>query len=208
MSKSKDPAVRKLLIERAAHMLRTREPITLRSLVAGTGVSTMAVYTHFGDMDGMWRALRQEGFVRLGLRFASVPVTNDPVRDLTALVVAYVDTALGLPDLFNVMFDASVELEDLEAADAVFEFMVAAARRARDQGIVAVGTDPLALATQVWVVGHGLASLVATGPLPPGTLDLGPAMLVALLVGVGAEPTTCRASVEQGWDPAAGGLAT
>ena len=203
MARSKDPAVRTLLVERAAHMLRTREPITLRSLVAGTGVSTMAVYTYFGDMDGVWRALRQEGFVHLGLRFAAVPVSDGPVRDLAALVVAYLDNALTLPDLFRVMFDASFELEDLAAADAVFEFMVAAARRARDQGVVAADVDPLALATQVWAVGHGLASLVATGPLPPETLDLGPAMLVAILVGAGAEPGACRASVEQGWGVAA-----
>ena len=79
---------------RAAHMLRTREPITLRSLVAGTGVSTMAVYTYFGSMDGLWRALRQEGFTRLEARFSTVTITDDPVRDLTALVVAYLRNAL------------------------------------------------------------------------------------------------------------------
>ena len=46
-------------------MLARREPVTLRAVVAGTGVSTMAVYTHFDGMPGLWRAVRQEGFTRL-----------------------------------------------------------------------------------------------------------------------------------------------
>src|SRR5689334_2915927 len=103
MARTKDPAVRTLLVERAAHMLRTREPITLRSLVAGTGVSTMAVYTHFDGMDGLWKALRQEGFTRLAARFALITPTDDPVRDLTALVAAYLRNALEHPDLYRVM---------------------------------------------------------------------------------------------------------
>ena len=53
MARTRDPAVRTLLLERAAHMLRTREPLTLRSLVAGTGVSTMAVYTYFDGMSAV-----------------------------------------------------------------------------------------------------------------------------------------------------------
>jgi len=57
MARTKDPAVRTLLVERAAHMLRTSEPTTLRSLMAGTGVSTMAVYTYFlaYDLPGIMR---------------------------------------------------------------------------------------------------------------------------------------------------------
>src|SRR5688500_833599 len=107
-------------------MLRTREPITLRSLVAGTGASTMAVYTHFGGMDGMWKALRQEGFTRLAGRFATVTTSEDPVQDLAALVASYVGHALEHPDLYRVMFDADFDLEDLGAADATLQHLVLA----------------------------------------------------------------------------------
>ncbi|OZM76672.1 TetR/AcrR family transcriptional regulator [Pseudonocardia sp. MH-G8] len=201
MARTRDPAVRTLLVERAARMLRDREPLTLRSLVAGTGVSTMAVYTHFGGMDGLWMALRQEGFTRLAARFAALATTDDAVRDLTALVAAYLGNALDHPDLYRVMFDASVELEDLTAADATLEYLVQAARRGRDDGRFRRGTDPLELATQSWVTGHGLASLVATGPLPRRTLDGGASMLTALFIGAGDRPDRCRASVERGWPP-------
>jgi AcrR family transcriptional regulator len=199
MARTKDPAIRTLLIERAAHMLRTREPVTLRSLVAGTGVSTMAVYTYFGGMDGMWKALRQEGFTRLAARFATVAASEDPVRDLTALVASYLGNALDHPDLYRVMFDASFDLEDLRAADATLEYLVQAARRARDTGRFRAETDPLDLAIQSWAIGHGLVSLVANGPLPRQTLDHGAPMLTALFVGMGDQPDRCHTSVENGW---------
>ncbi|MGY1845149.1 TetR/AcrR family transcriptional regulator [Modestobacter sp. SYSU DS0875] len=199
MARPKDPAVRTLLIERAAAMLRAREPITLRSLVAGTGVSTMAVYTHFDGMDGLWQALRQEGFTRLGARFATVATTADPVRDLTALSVAYLDHALTHPDLYRVMFDASVDLEDLPAADATLEHLVQAARRGRDAGRFRADVVPLDLAIQSWSIGHGLVSLVATGPLPREILDHGPFLLGALFTACGDNPDRAGASVAQGW---------
>ncbi|WP_344457076.1 TetR/AcrR family transcriptional regulator [Actinocorallia aurantiaca] len=199
MARTKDPAIRTLLLERAAHMLRTREPITLRSLVAGTNVSTMAVYTYFGGMDGMWKALRQEGFTRLAARFTTVAESADPVRDLTALVAAYLGNALDHPDLYRVMFDASFDLEDLKAADATLEHLVQAVRRAKDAERFRAGTDPLDLAIQSWAIAHGLVSLVANGPLPPRTLDHCAPMLAALFVSVGDDPGRCRSSVEHGW---------
>ncbi len=202
MVRTKDPAVRTLLIERAARMLRTREPITLRSLVAGTGVSTMAVYTHFRNMDGLWKALRQEGFTRLASRFATLTTTTstDPVRDLTVLVAGYIGNALDHPDLYRIMFDANFALEDLQAADDTLEYLVQAARRARDDaGRFHTDTDPLELAIQSWAIAHGLVSLVANGPLPRHTLDHGVSMLTALYVSVGDAPDHCRSSVERGW---------
>lgn len=199
MARTKDPAVRTLLIERAAHMLRTREPITLRSLVAGTGVSTMAVYTYFGGMDGMWKALRQEGFTRLAARFATVTSSTDPVRDLTALVAAYLGNALDHPDLYRVMFDATFDLEDLKAADATLEYLVQATRRAMDSDRFRADTDPLELAIQSWAVAHGLVSLVANGPLPRRTLANVVPLLTALYISAGDGPDRCRLSVEEGW---------
>ncbi|NIL57932.1 TetR/AcrR family transcriptional regulator [Salinispora arenicola] len=201
VARTKDPAVRTQLIERAAHMLRTREPITLRSLVAGIPVSTMAVYTHFGGMDGMWKALRQEGFTRLATRLAQVTPSEDPVRDLTALVTAYLGNALDHPDLYRVMFDANFDLEDAQAADDTLEYLVQAAERGRQAGRYRPDTNPLELATQSWAVAHGLVSLVATGPLPRPTLAHGPLLLTALFTATGDDPDRCRRSVDSGWQP-------
>ena len=197
--RTKDPAVRTRLIERAAQMLRAREPVTLRSIVAGTGVSTMAVYTYFGGMDGLWRAMRQEGFTRLAAELRSVPVTADPVRDLAALGAAYVANALAGPDLYRVMFDDGFELEDAAAADDSLFSLVRTIERAKDAGRFRRDVDSVALATQTWAVGHGLVSLVATGPLEPATLDHGAVILTALFVSCGDEQGACRRSVAAGW---------
>ncbi|MER7174763.1 TetR/AcrR family transcriptional regulator [Streptomyces mesophilus] len=199
MARTKDPAVRSLLLDRAAHMLSAREPVTLRTLVAGTGVSTMAVYTYFGGMDGLWQALRQEGFTRLAARLATVKTSADPVRDLAALGAAYLANALENPDLYRVMFDAGFDLEDAGAADATLDRLVRAVDRAKTDGRFRDGVEPLELATQSWTIGHGLASLVATGPLPHQALTHGVPLLTALFTSAGDEPARCRRSVERGW---------
>lgn len=199
MARPKDPAVRAHLLERAGEMLRTREPITLRSLVAETSYSTMAVYTHFGGMDGLWTALRQEGHTRMGVLFRALPVTADPVLDLTALITAYLQNALDHPDLYRVMFDATFGLEDAQAADDGLECMVQAASRGIQAGRFDAGVVPLDLAVQSWAIGHGLVSLVANGPMAPETLRHGPLLLEALFVRVGDDPDRCRASVGEAW---------
>ncbi|WP_027754703.1 WHG domain-containing protein [Streptomyces synnematoformans] len=199
MARTKDPAVRSLLLERAAQMLRTREPVTLRTLVAGTGVSTMAVYTYFGGLDGLWRALRQEGFARLAARLAAVDTTADAVRDLAALGAAYLVNAVENPDLYRIMFDAGFDLDDPGAADETLHSLVRTVERATADGRFAAGTDPLELATQSWAAGHGFASLVTAGPLPYAALAHGVPLLTALFTAAGDEPGRCRASVARGW---------
>lgn len=194
--------VRHALVERAAEMLARREPVTSRALVEGTGASTMAVYTHFGGMAGLWRAVRQEGFTRLAHRLAAVELTPDPVRDLMALGAAYHANALGESALYRTMFDATAELENPTAADRTFEILVGCVARARDAGRFSPTCDPQAIATQFWVTGHGLAMLVLTGVLPREALDVhAPAIAIALFVAAGDNEDTCRRSVRLGWPP-------
>ncbi|MFE1592044.1 TetR/AcrR family transcriptional regulator [Nocardia sp. NPDC058705] len=199
MARTKNLAVRSMLIDRAALLLRERQPVTLRGLVAGTEVSTMAVYTYFDGIDGLWRAVRQEGFTRLATRLTEVPTTDDPVNDLAALGSAYLSNALTNPDLYRVMFDAGFDLEDAAAADATLHRLVTAVHSAKAIGRFRADIDPLDLATQSWTIGHGLAGLVATGPLPPAALNYGIPMLTALFVGAGDDPQRCTQSVTAGW---------
>ena len=68
-----DPAIRAALIEAGARILAVDGPgaLSTRRLATETGTSTMAVYTYFGSMDGLRRAIRAEGFARLAGRFDS-----------------------------------------------------------------------------------------------------------------------------------------
>lgn len=203
--RASSPAVRVALVERAAEMLARHEPVTLRALVEGTGASTMAVYTHFGGMSGLWRAVRQEGFTRLAGRLEAVTSTDDPVRDLMAVGATYVDNALSDPPLYRAMFDDVAELMDSQAAVQTFQVLVDCAVRAKQAGRFADAADPEAMATQLWATGHGLTMLVITGVLPPAALEHAPSTATALFLAAGDEPKRCRASVEAGW--AAGGRA-
>ena len=55
----------------------------------------MAVYTHFGGMPALVRAVDPEGFQRLYDRVAEVEPSDDPLTDLIASGVAYRAYALG-----------------------------------------------------------------------------------------------------------------
>lgn len=192
--------MRLALVERAAEMLARREPVTLRALVEGTGASTMAVYTHFGGMPGLWRAVRQEGFTRLGRRLALLAPTADPVHDLAALGAAYVRHALAHPHLYRAMFDAEADLEDEDAAAETFGLLVSCAARARTAGRFAGTSDPAEVALRFWASGHGLTLLVLSGVLPREALDVhAPAVGEALFVAAGDRPDRCRRSVRLGW---------
>ena len=181
-------------------MLARREPVTLRALVDAAGTSTMAVYTHFGGMPGLWRAVRQEGFVRLNRHLAAVDTTDDPVRDLSALGAAYLGNALANPHLYRVMFDTSADLEDPAAAADGFERLTACAARARETGRFGGSAEPESVATQLWAAGHGLAMLVLTGVLPEDVLPQhGPALAAAVFLAAGDQPELCRRSVRDGW---------
>lgn len=185
-----------MLIERAAGMLARREPVSLRALVAGTGVSTMAVYTHFDGMPGLWRAVRQEGFARLAGRLAEVPTTDDPVRDLAALGAAYAANAAASPDLYRAMFDAAADLEDQAVADGSFDLLVGATARAREVGRLRADVEPARVALRNWAAGHGVTMLVLGGILDPEVAATeNDALTVAILTDAGDDPERCRASV-------------
>lgn len=181
-------------------MLARREAITLRGLVAGTGVSTMAVYTYFDGMGDLLGAVRQEGFSRLAARLAEVARTSDPVSDLAETGAAYVASARKNPELYVLMFDGSLPLPDAPAADAALQRLVDAVQRAVDAGRFDPGIDPVELANELWMLGHGACMLVATGVL--GFDQVEPVVLSALTrlyCASGDDPDRVRHSLAQGW---------
>lgn len=200
MARPPSAQVRSALIRHAAQLLARREPVTLRSVVAGTGASTMAVYTHFGDMAGLWRAVRQEGFALLADRLAAVPQTDDPLHDVGALGAGYAQHGLNHPELYRVMFDGAADLEDPAGADATLELLVGACERARAAGLLAVGCEPAQVALRIWTSGHGLLMLVVTGVLGTDVLHAeAPAVATAILAAAGASADAAASSVRAGW---------
>src|SRR3954451_12412733 len=89
------------LIDAAARLIASEGPsaLTLRRVAAEVGTSTMAVYTAFGGMPELRRAVRYEGFARLARELDAVGTTRDPVADLWMLGRAYHENAIANPDL-------------------------------------------------------------------------------------------------------------
>lgn len=181
-------------------MLAAREALTLRGLVNGTGVSTMAVYTYFDGMRGLLGAVRQEGFTRLARRLAQLDPTEDAVCDMAAAGAAYAASARDAPDLYRVMFDGNLPLPDRDAADDTLGHLVAAVARASDEGRFSPDLDPSAFAHELWMLGHGACSLVATKVLAFSDVEpLVTSGLVRLYISAGDDPTLARASLDAGW---------
>ncbi|MGH9137362.1 MAG: TetR/AcrR family transcriptional regulator [Acidimicrobiales bacterium] len=159
--KPADPAVRTALLETAAHLIATEGlgKLTLRRLASEVGTSTMAVYTHFGGMDELRRAVRREGFARLGAHLSAVERTNDPVADYIVLGWAYYTTGAENPDLYRAMFmDGPVDEADAGMGVETFEQCVAAVQRCIDAGRFSVD-NAVDAAMQQWAMMHGIVSL-------------------------------------------------
>lgn len=198
VSRAPSPEIRRTLIEHAAGLLARREPVTVRSLADGSGVSTM--YTYFDGVPGLWSAVGGESFLRLAERLASIQSGRDPVRHLAALGVAYVANALASPDRYRVMFDAISDAPDPAAAASAFEPLVVGARRAPDLGRFGHDADPEDIALRCWADVHGVTSLTVTGVLTVADLRRhAPMMTVAQFVATGDLPERAKKSVAAAW---------
>ena len=161
------------LVDEAGRILSAdgASALTLRRLAQASGTSTMAVYTLFGDKQGLLGAMYREGFRRLGTALEEVtrPVT-DPLTALAALGVTYRRTALANPHLYDLMFGRPVpsfvpDAGTLAVADAAYQPLVQAVRRCLDAGQLSGGTAER-IALHLWAVTHGMVGLELAGHLP------------------------------------------
>jgi AcrR family transcriptional regulator len=194
-----DPEVREALIDAAARLLVREGPaaLTTRRLAAEVGASTMAVYTHFGGMDGLRRHLRKEGFARLTAHFESVPAGRDPVADLSALGWAYCFNAVANPQLYRAVFlEAPIDEEDEAVGRAAVERPIATVARCIEAGRFRPA-DPESLGIQLWAASHGMITGVLARLLTlEEVIEHFSAMGVNLYVGFGDDRKRAERSVK------------
>lgn len=161
-----DPQAPTALLEAAAQLLAEQGPaaFSTRRLAAAVGSSTTAVYTHFGSMNDLVRAMAREGFARLHQRMTAVSITDDPVADVVMLGCAYRGNALDNPHLYAVMFGGSslggfsLTDEDRQHGRYTLEVLVGAVTRCMTAGRFQEA-DPGLVAHQMWIALHGLVTL-------------------------------------------------
>jgi AcrR family transcriptional regulator len=80
--------------------------VSLRAIADDAGVSVRAIYSLFGDKNGLVAALAARAFGRLTDRVASLPATDDPVADLiNAGCHGFRDVALQRPETYRLAFE-------------------------------------------------------------------------------------------------------
>jgi AcrR family transcriptional regulator len=169
-----DDALRARLLDGAAVLVFDHgiDALNLRRLAAGADTSTSAVYSLFGSKAGLLEGLYREAVRRFAARLARVAVTDDPVRDIVRLGIAYREYARDEPHLYGILFSGADKPDAAARAEAArtMEPLVDAVRRGQAGGVLAaVPAEQIALAC--WGVAHGLVSLEFAGSAPAG-LDI------------------------------------
>jgi len=153
--------LRSALVDAAARLIATEgaPALTLRRVADEVGASTMAIYTHFGGMPELRRAVRREGFARLTKQLAEVEETDDPVADLAVAGGAYYANAIRNADLYRVGFmEQPLDSADAEVGSEAFSALVRSVERCIASGRFEAA-DPSEIATEFWALGHGVITL-------------------------------------------------
>jgi AcrR family transcriptional regulator len=166
--------LRRVLLEAAEQDLTENgiEGFSLRGVAKRASVSHAAPAHHFRDATGLLTALAASGF----RRFVAAQVDRqaeagtDPLAQLVAAGLGYIDFATAHPALFRLMFSSNrpnfADAELAEAAGSAFERLVAQVR-------AVVGADPrqdgkaMLDVMATWSTAHGLADLMNSGRAKP-----------------------------------------
>ncbi|MBD8507211.1 TetR/AcrR family transcriptional regulator [Hoyosella sp. G463] len=195
-SRRTDSPMHARLMESAAHLLALEGPsgLSTRKVAAAAGTSTMTLYSHFGSMPELIKAVAEEGYARLADEFERAPRTDDPVADLGGIFAAYISHARASPDLYVVMFGSaslggyrSTPDDLLRTGRYAYDYIVEAARRAMDAGRLDE-LAPVAIAAQIWTALHGYVVLELAGYYTPpdaGIRNVLRPMMLNLVIGLG-----------------------
>ena len=123
---------------------------TARNVAREAQTSTPAVYELFGDKGGLIRELFFEGFRLLGLHLETFVESDDPRADVIQIVELYRDFIRENRVLAEVMFahpftDFEASRDELRAAAAVRNFIVARVRRCIHAGLMHGDESDIAL---------------------------------------------------------------
>jgi len=135
------------------------------------GTTTRAVYSLFGDKEGLLRALSVDVAETMRRHHEAVPERADPLEELPLLIAGYRAAALEkaqLYDLFVGMVHAGADFDDpvFRLVYASFERVLHTIRRALALGQFP-GRDEFTVGRHLFATVHGLAALELRGILGP-----------------------------------------
>lgn len=145
--------------------------VKARTVASAAGLSTMAVYSHFGGIPELTRAVIDHGFKELDRAFSQLPVTDDPIADLAVQALTCRRVARQNPHLYDLMFGLSTRatyrpLSDPDVRSSgsspafrnVYARIAVACARLVSSGRVRQ-QDPDVVTAQLWSFVHGFITL-------------------------------------------------
>lgn len=160
--------VRAELIEAAIRLLADQgtEALVLRRVASAAHVSTMCVYSRFGDKVGLLNAVYTAGFERLALVMSTVEHPPDPLHRIVELGLAYRRFAVSNPALYSLMFERVIGFDPppelrSEVLESTLSLVLDAVTQATEQGTIDA-ESPLIAAYTLWTAAHGAVSLELT----------------------------------------------
>jgi AcrR family transcriptional regulator len=159
------------LVQATIKLLAEQGPsaIKARTVASETGLSTMVVYSHFGGIPELIRAVADHGYKELDTAFRQLPVTDDPIADLFAMALTTRRIARANPHLYDLMFGLSTRstyrpVPDVRLSGRSPAFRAAYARlsdacdRLLSSGRVGPA-QPDVIAAALWSFVHGYITL-------------------------------------------------
>lgn len=167
--------LRRALVDEALRQIGTRGigGWSLREVAAELGVSHAAPYHHFRGRHDLVAAVAADGLERLDALMAEGQrrAGADPLDELLAIGMAYVQFAVDRPDYFAAVEAASasratsrVRRRPPPAPGPTWMRLTGAVEACQRAGRLPEG-DPVIVAVSLWSLVHGLAELWKSGPL-------------------------------------------
>lgn len=166
---SRPPTARRILA--AARALLEREgpgAVTMRRVAEAAGITPMAIYRHFPSRDALLKRIGDDSFQEIARHWAARKSGGDPLAQLVAIQMIYLDYALAHPHLFDYAFsvrrdDARRFPEDFRARRSpTLNVVHDAVVDAQARGVLREG-DPWDIAMTLWAHSHGLVALYRAG---------------------------------------------
>ncbi|MEU7874020.1 TetR/AcrR family transcriptional regulator [Dactylosporangium sp. NPDC049140] len=162
---------RAALLAAAGELVHAEGPagVSVRRVADAVGTTTRAVYSLFGDKDGLLRALSLDVAETMRRHHAAVPERADPLAELPLLVAGFRAAAREKPQLYD-LFMAQVHA-GADPGDPVFRLVYASfdrvlgtIRRCLALGLFP-GRDEFTVGRHLLALVHGLATLELRGVL-------------------------------------------
>jgi AcrR family transcriptional regulator len=167
------PLLREEILAAATRLLLEtgdEEAVSIRAIAQAVGVTPPSIYLHFADKTELIYAVCEELFRKLDDEMAAASAgVDDPLEALRRRGRAYVRFGLENAEAYRVLFmhhqdevPESVDQKQL-GASPTFLHVVEAVQRCLDAGLLEPG-DPMQISIGLWVLVHGLTSLLISLP--------------------------------------------